>query len=100
MITINELLENIINGQMDPFKNKILEAFRLRDKNKNSLAFEQIQTGMKVKLVIAQKALQGAVGTVASKQGSFILVDLNKKVGEWHKGVSCLPGALEVIKGQ
>jgi hypothetical protein len=97
MIAITELLQQILNGDYDAFKNQILAAFKFREKNKDAPTMDQIQPGMRVRVVIAQKALIGAVGTVAAKQKTFVLVDLDKAVGTLHKGVSCAPGQLELL---
>lgn len=97
-IHIQELLQAIVNGELDAFRKQIIEAFKIRDKNKSLLPLDKIQPGMRVKLVGCKKDINGSMGTVVSKLKTMVIVDLDNKVGPWHKGVSCIPGQLEVIK--
>lgn len=98
MTSINELLQEIVNGDLDAFENQIREAFKLRLKNRGALTLMQLKPGMRVKLVNCQKALQGINATIVATHKTMAVVDLDKPVGKWHKGMTCPPGLLQVIK--
>lgn len=98
MISITELLEDIINGKLDPFKVQIMDAFKIRSKNKDMLNLMSLKPGMRVRLINCQKVLQGALGTITAINKSRVVVDLDKPAGRWHRGIQCPPGLLELVK--
>lgn len=98
MISIHELLQEIVNGKMDPFRDQITEAFRLRQKNQGLVILEECKPGVKVKLVNCQKYLAGATGVVTATHKQLVLVDLDAPRGKFHKNVKCPPGLLQIIK--
>lgn len=98
-IHIQELLQAIVNGELDAFRKQIIEAFKIRDRNKNLLPFDKLQPGMKVKLVGCKKEVNGATGTILSKLKTTVMVELDKAVSSWPSSkINCIPGQLEVIK--
>ena len=98
MTSINELLQEIVNGDMDAFEEKIKEAFKIRSKNKGSLKLADLKAGTRVRLVNCQKSLEGATGTVIATVKNQVMVSLDKPGASQKKTISCPPGLLRIVK--
>ena len=96
MISVGDLLKDILNGEFDAFEKQISDAYRLRKKNKGLLPLDQIRPGMEARLVNTNKDLMYSPCTVRSidPKTRFVFVELASKKGT----ISCSPGQLEFKK--
>lgn len=108
VITITDVLNVIVSGQMDEHLDDIRQAFihrqRVQNQQRDFVNAASIKKGDKVRLgKISPQYLQGVVVTVSGKKGDKLLVDFGKddwQAGKYMglKGIGVHAGSAEKVK--